>query len=87
MGRLICRGWGSVELPSGLREIPVLSFLPRCLLELVLRVPRGLWVGSSRGAGPLLRGRGMSELLGWDWPRHREFPERPRPVTLMLHRD
>jgi hypothetical protein len=42
MGRLLFRESESVELPSDLRELPVLSFLPRCLLELVLRVRRGL---------------------------------------------
>jgi hypothetical protein len=85
MDRLLGRGWGSVELPS--RLSPVLAFWPGCLLELVLLVRRGLSVGATRGAGPLPRGRGMSELLGWDWPRHREFRERCRPVTEMLHRD
>jgi hypothetical protein len=85
MDRLLCREWGSVELPS--RLTPVLFFWPGCLLELVLLVRRGLLVGASRGAGPLLRGREMSGLLGWDWLRHREFLERWRPVTEMLHRD
>ncbi len=65
----------------------MLSFWPGCLLELVLRVRRGLWVGASRGAGPLLQGRGMPELLGWDWLRRREFQEGWRTVTEKLHRD
>lgn len=42
MGRLLFPESESGGLPSGLREFPVLSFWPRCLLELVLRVRRGL---------------------------------------------
>jgi len=77
MGHLLCRGSLSVELPSRLREIPVLSFWPRCLFELVLRVRRGLSIGSSRGAGPLLLEMRKSELLEWGLLR--------RPETEKLH--
>lgn len=80
MGHLLDRGQGSVELPSGL------SFCHQCLLELVWRDRQGLSIGSSRGAGPLLLGRGMSELLVWDLP-HQEFRERWLLVILVLHPD
>lgn len=88
MGRWLCRGSRSVELPPRrLKEIPLMSFWPRCLFELVWRVRRGLSIGLSREAGPLLPGRGMFELPEWDWPRLLEFRERRRPVMLMLYRD
>jgi len=42
MGRLLCQESESVELPSGLRELLVLSFWSQCLIELVLHVRPGL---------------------------------------------
>lgn len=85
MGRWLWRGSRSVELPLGrLKEIPRMSFWPRCLFELVWRVRRGLSIGSSREAGPLLLGREMFELLEWDSPRRLGLREPRRPVPLMV---
>ena len=41
MGRLLCQESESVELPSGLRALLVLSFWHRCLLEFALHVRPG----------------------------------------------
>ncbi len=81
MGHLLGRGQMSGELPLGL------SFCHQCLLELVWRDRQGLSIGSSRGAGPLLLERGMSELLVWDLPHPRSFRERWLLVPLVLHPD
>lgn len=80
MGHLLGRGQMSVELPSGL------PFCHQCLLELVWRDRQGLSIGSSRGAGPLLLERGMSDLLVRDLLLHQEFPERWLLGILVLHR-